>query len=1148
MALSPRRATREPGSPGTSPSVRDNGRNGRRVPEATAGRVVGLPVATGNHNGRSGGSGAIDLLALQRTAGNRTATRWLQSSGPVRGVQRKRADAKKFIAKNNLNVRSNYEGVRNFVHQPSNGEGLRQGLMDAWNLHQSAHFRLSLQPILPAVVEDEESASDGEGESSEEWRDTGSQSAEDQEREAAMPASDVSDQGEVSPTEADKQTPGGNGPIAVKRPTLLDVLLLLQILASEQQESEVSEGTTEVATKTLSPASHEVTGVITAHEAAQSVEKGDAIDRVVHEIAVRLNAIFDDEVPMFSEGIPSGVQTAPAQVSRNQKKRLEKAATSAKKGSTPTKAVATPQAMTEERFFREHRKKLNAPKVGPQATAMLRALRRVGRLYLMALRGASDNPLGKNVFSYLGTDYIVNEERYVRPYDGSFAKGRNADGYVKVEGSVFKAFDYPANTLSLEDFRRIIHAVLQEKTPPVSAVQMTVFIAAVAAEVVRYGPQLASVMLALTGVTDEKTTSHRSVFTEGLTMTTGGTDPGTGSHVDKRPGFVDQPLASPTRATDVSHKREGALIVSAFSQPPLSLDVMSYIKAQLASGTSQQNLVDDLAGRLVQLMNRRAAAVPSDKKPVQLNTLVSKDMMLKHFPLDSKFSARSVGVDTIVLLSAEERERLAWDMERNKGEDGKWKDGKFRTMGTYLLVRKSTGGFELGRAHFMASTAGSDSASRLNHWEGQDWLDKPQVAKEAGLEHAIAEARRTSGPSAIPKVNDRDVDKRIQAVLTRVDEMRGASESNMGPAIHEILEGKAHKDPAVRNRALALLAELEQMLDKKPSAKELEDQLAEWLPSNEWNVMPAGWVRGQASGVGYNCLIDSLLQLTTNLDQQGRLDEAKLIRYRLVQEGLAGPVDYLYGSYHARRVLQLIGANPDHYEVRTEWSYGGERKLPEVEGQGHPTVLRLWNTGGHYEPITIPPGQDPGDLAANQSDALRLRPAKPLWMAALAAQLVPDGDMGKLENSKLAEIAKTKSSEPKPSKEQLRASSATFASTASPGWEVSEEWEEIEARGTDAQPTSPGKAGTAALSEPDKGKGSASQPSYRRLVTLTKPKPGDREKNPAAVKEQVTTLLNELNLDIKVVLSGEVGLRMVLGSGPTLQFNHSEKKWTKAAQ
>ena len=205
---------------------------------------------------------------------------------------------------------------------------------------------------------------------------------------------------------------------------------------------------------------------------------------------------------------------------------------------------------------------------------MLRALREITRRYQRALRAVSDHPLGTNVFTYLGADYVVNDQRYVRPYDASFAVYLDEKTrYVGVPGTVFKAFDYPPNVVSLIEFRRIIQAILIGRVPPVSAKQMTVFIAAVAAETTRYGPQLASVMLALSGVTNVSTTAHTSIFTEGLTMTTGGTDPGTGSHVDKRPGFADQPEKSPSRATDIAAIRDGALIVSAFSQKELGFDV-----------------------------------------------------------------------------------------------------------------------------------------------------------------------------------------------------------------------------------------------------------------------------------------------------------------------------------------------------------------------------------------------------------------------------------------------------------------------------------------------------------------------------------------------------------------------------------------------
>ena len=209
------------------------------------------------------------------------------------------------------------------------------------------------------------------------------------------------------------------------------------------------------------------------------------------------------------------------------------------------------------------------------------------------------------------------------------------------------------------------------------------------------------------------------------------------------------------------------------------------------------------------------------------------------------------------------------------------------------------------------------------------------------------------------------------------------------------------------------------------------------MPSDEWNLMPQRWIRGRASGAGHNCLIDSLLQLTTDLGEDERLREAKLIRYRLIEDGTTTPMEFLYGFYHARRVLELIGVEPDNYEIRTEWTFGGERKLGEVEGEGNPTVLRLWNTGGHYEPITIPNDVDSGDLDEHQTNVRLLRPARPRWMHALAQELTADGDIAKVDEKVIGEEALKHKDKPtlKEGQKAKATGSLAFKVPGAEGWE-----------------------------------------------------------------------------------------------------------------
>jgi len=111
-------------------------------------------------------------------------------------------------------------------------------------------------------------------------------------------------------------------------------------------------------------------------------------------------------------------------------------------------------------------------------------------------------------------------------------------------------------------------------------------------------------------------------------------------------------------------------------------------------------------------------------------------------------------------------------------------------------------------------------------------------------------------------------------------------------------------------------------------------------PSNEWRLMPRTWIRGAASGLGHNCLIDSLLQHVTTLDAPARRREAAAIRLQLIKEGRTTAMAYLGGYEHAARILQLIGVDPAQYEVRTEWTSGGMVQLNQrsIASCGHTSM------------------------------------------------------------------------------------------------------------------------------------------------------------------------------------------------------------------
>jgi hypothetical protein len=923
---------------------------------------------------------ASSVPALQRAAGNRAVTGLLAGAPSARGfsvlVQRLKDDAREYIRKNGLSIRAALPDVRAYVQDPRNPLAHRQALAEAWNRGgQSAQVGLDPPSVLPAR---EPGTGVGLGERADVPPDISSVGGTEKshERETQISsarsakAADVHGEGE---TEGGSAAPKSEAeePQAFKSPTLLQSMTKMQGESSGQSNGSPPQ-------PALRSEAYKAPEVITAHQALAEVQGGDDVDRVLHEVAVKLAQVSEQEVPLFTQGLPA--QTGQAVESPPKPK--SKWTPKSKVTSAPSSNPSTGPDIDEKNFFKEHRKTMKSSTLGPELTSALVVLRQITRLYQQALHRVSPHPMGCNVFTYLGTDYVVNEGKYVRPYDASFGQYlRKEDRYLAVPGTVYAAFDYPATVLSLNDLRRIVRAIIEDRVPPVSSKQMTVFIAAVAAESTRYAPQMASVMLALSGVTDATTTQHESVFVEGLTMTTGSTDPGSGKHVDARSGFLDQKPDTPHRATDVAAKREGALILSAFSQTGLGVNVRAYIADRLAEKVGHPAIVDDLVPPLISLMNRRAriafgaGGLPS----VQLDKFVSKEMRDRHFPVNREFSSRNVEKDSIVILEPREAEQLAWDMA-NSREGSTWKESKFRTFGAYRVAKKVGTKVQFGRAHISLSMKGSPT--QLNHWEGEDFLGDPQECTVKTLGDLI---KASSLEKQLPSVGEsqEDPEERVARLMGAVDKLDEKNRLEISAQLSGVLDGVKSRDPVGRRRALTTLSQMEELvLQGGLSPGTLARVVQEYLPSNEWNIMPQGLQRGEASGAGHNCLIDTLLQLTTGLPQNQRLLEAVLIRAKLVEEGVTQPMAYLYAYQHARRVLELIGVDPENYEIRTEWTHGGLRQIAEVEGQDNPTVLRLWNTGGHYEPITVPPNVDTADLADHQTNTKLERAARPAWMTA----------------------------------------------------------------------------------------------------------------------------------------------------------------------
>jgi hypothetical protein len=475
--------------------------------------------------------------------------------------------------------------------------------------------------------------------------------------------------------------------------------------------------------------------------------------------------------------------------------------------------------------------------------------------------------------------------------------------------------------------------------------------------------------------------------------------------------------------------------------------------------------------------------------------------------------ARSVGSSTIVLLTQREREQLAWDLDKSRGEDKFWKVGKFRSFGVYTVILRTSSGFDVGEAHIELSTKGDLTGKRMNHWENQTWVSTPKKVKEGDLagfrELKLAAAAKETVPA-----QSEDIDARAVRVMDQVKRLSDKEQvGKIMAQLQSVLDNIHSDDTKVRRRALDALTSIESQFEDED---EIEmDRVAELIrasmPSNEWNLMPEGWQRRAASGAGHNCLIDSLLQLTTDLTEQERLQEAKLIRYQLIREGRTQPMAYLYGSRDAQRVLQLIGVDPNQYEIQTEWTHSGQRQVAEAEGVGNPHMLRLWNTGGHYEPITIPNGAATPDLQHGQTNARLLRPAKPLWMQAITAELAValGEELEGLEEAAVEEAAKIKGvSTIEGSKTEVVKTSApvSFQIEKVKGWVMTE----------------------------------SATSSKQREITFTKP--GAESQKFAVAAEEIKPAMKEFGITQEALNRGDVVLKVFLGKTGYV-FSSSEKKF-----
>lgn len=724
---------------------------------------------------------------------------------------------------------------------------------------------------------------------------------------------------------------------------------------------------------------------LTIGAATEAAKTGNLIDRILHEVAVRVAAIFEEEVPFDARNLSLDKLKAQAIVSveskRKQKAALQERA-KVKKGSASATSASdkkpvepSPQDEARERLKADEGsgQRLNAP-----VTQILVQLQHLRRLYMSALLGESSHPRGSNVFSWCDIDFVVKAKgRYVAPLTGD--KVGKAGQPIPLEDSDFNAYDYPRNELSHKDFKVVIEDLLAGDTPQLDVRRLTTFIAAIGAEISRYEPQIVSVVLALSGVTADIDT-QKSVFTAGLTMTTGSTDPGSGSHVDNRPGFAGQPGAN--RATEPAAIREGAILRAALSHPELKLDVATYLGQKVAALGASPSLadcgpiIDELAQMLIYIINRKSAKSVQLRQPqsARLEDHLTAKALKDHFPENFEFPARSVGESSIVLLSAGDRARLAMELSRHD-----WAR-EFRSVGQYdVATTKDHKNILYGKANIrLTNQDGPDkTAKNGNHWSGHDWAGGHKKLSVAEFKKAIEAKQGEVSSERAPRAPLLKPHERISE-------------------LYRLLEGKEDKDKRALNERLGrILASLDENgnLDAvQGEVSALEGELSERdanlqalllgsQPSNEWGLMPRSWQRHEASGLGHNCLIDSLLQHVTALNEGDRRGEAAAIRQQLIREGRTRPLEYLSAHDHATRVLQLIGVDPSQYEVRTEWTSGGLAQLRETVNAGGPQVIRLWNTGGHYEPITVNvdnPLVD--DIDVGQSNTPTLRAAQPLWL------------------------------------------------------------------------------------------------------------------------------------------------------------------------
>lgn len=264
---------------------------------------------------------------------------------------------------------------------------------------------------------------------------------------------------------------------------------------------------------------------------------------------------------------------------------------------------------------------------------------------------------------------------------------------------------------------------------------------------------------------------------------------------------------------------------------------------------------------------------------------------------------------------------------------------------------KSIASYKLPRPATPPSSPRSLSGDFRSDKELITWFNEDLNHRILILRSAVEQINfsKKSGFDSISSVSISDPSQKLKLTLLSMIDFLG-----------KILEGNPDDE-----KANADLAQLEFSLGISTSHSDVSDSRSPWMASDEidvWANDPNNFFYSirLASASDNNCLIDSLLMLTQpRMTKPERERAAREIRQELIRRNLTEEGAFLSHYYHGSIILELIGVNPADYTISAEWSHSGLLQPAEDVGNGG-TVIRLWNTGVHYEPI-MPTSQIPPD-------------------------------------------------------------------------------------------------------------------------------------------------------------------------------------------